>query len=105
MHCDDGGSHIMRKFLLASMLLLGVASAASQAFASADDPIDTDRYQRGAYAPMTKYADVLRTSGFGDTIYIGYTPLSSTAKNPWSIRASTTTAGTTNVHRPPAPGC
>lgn len=94
----------MRKFLLASLLLFGVAMNVSLAFASADDNIELDKYYRGSSGSLTRYADLLRTSvGFLDTTYVGYTPGQKSANNYWSVRASTPDVGT--VHRPPAAGC
>src|SRR5205814_9699345 len=62
-----------------------------------------------------KYANALSSqlSTYGDSTYVGYTPGfvgkdftgAPSANNPWSITASTTTAATTNVHRPPKAGC
>jgi len=94
----------MRKFLLASLLLFGVATNVSMAFAAGDLMADDRFYRGGGSGAMTRYADLLRTSvGFLDTTYIGYTPGQKTAGNYWSVRASTPDVGT--VHRPPAAGC
>ena len=60
----------------------------------------------GSHGSIQKYSSTLSSSfGFGDSLYIGYSPGNGSAANPWSIRASTTNAGTNNVHRPPKAGC
>jgi len=103
----------MRKFLLATVLLVGAATTASLAFAG-DEPIELDKFLRHTPSTntMTRYSQLLRTSGYGDTVYIGYTPgaFAINSKNYWSIRARTTTPSGIDgngkpVHRPPAAGC
>jgi len=104
----------MRKFLLATLLLLGAATTASLAFAAGDEPIELNQVLRKSASTntMTRYSQLLRTSGYGDTVYIGYTPgaFALNTKNYWSIRARTTTPSGVDgngkpTHRPPAAGC
>jgi len=98
----------MRKLFLAFLLLLGVVTSVGLAFAADDfsDEASLPQPRRGGSNPLMKFAGALRSSaGFGDTTYIGYSPGAGSAANYWAIRASTTSAATTNVHRPPAAGC
>jgi len=99
----------MRKFLLSLLLLAGATTTAKLVFAGDWDDMPTggrERFYRSAPASMNKYSSALSTQvGYGDSLYVGYSPGNRTAANPWSIRSSFTNAGTTNVHRPPKAGC
>src|SRR5438477_6466983 len=108
MHCDDGGSQIMRKFLLASLLLSGVVMTANVVFAGdwENFPNGREPLYHGSHSSVSKYSGGLKgQSTYGDSTYVGYSPGNGSAANPWSIKAGLTTASTTNVHRPPKAGC
>src|SRR5205085_11935235 len=105
----------MRKFLLALSLLVGAATSANLVFAGdwENFPNGREPLYHGSHGSIQKYSSTLGSSfGYGDSTYIGYTPGfvgkdylgAPSANNPWGITASTTTAGTNNVHRPPRPG-
>lgn len=98
----------MRKFLLSSLLLVGVVTTANVVFAGDWESFPNGRepLYHGSHSSIQKYSNALQSSvGYGDSTYIGYTPGQGSAANPWSIRSSITNSGTTNVHRPPKAGC
>ena len=99
----------MRKFLIALLLLSGVMTTANLAFAGSDEdmaPRGREMFYHGSHSSVSKYSGTLAgQSTYGDSTYVGYSPGGVTAANPWSIKASLTNAGTTNVHRPPKAGC
>ena len=98
----------MRKFLLSLLLLAGVATTANLVFAGdwENFPNGREPLYHGSHSAVQKYSSTLGSSfGYGDSTYIGYSPGNGSPANPWSIKASTTTAATTDVHRPPKAGC
>ena len=98
----------MRKFLLSLLLLAGAATAANLVFAGDWESFPNGRepLYHGSHSSISNFSGGLHgQSTYGDSTYIGYSPGNGSAANPWSIRASTTTSATTNVHRPPNAGC
>ncbi len=97
------------KQILFAVLVLAAGSAqthSARAGAWNDFPNGHEPLLHSSHSAYGMPATGLRTSvGYGDTTYVGYTPLHGSDANPWSIRASTTSSGTSNVHRPPAAGC
>src|SRR5258708_3020990 len=89
----------------ALILILGLATSA-RAGDGENFPNGREPLYHGSHSSIQKYSNALQSSfGYGDSTYIGYSPGAGSAANPWSIRASITNSGTTNVHRPPKAGC
>ena len=97
----------MRRHVLRAMLLVGLATIANSV--SAGDwegfPSGREPLYRGSHLSPPAAVPYASPTTYGDTTYIGYSPGQAAAGNPWSIRASTTTPATNDVHRPPKAGC